>query len=93
MRVGCFPGVPRAQGWELAERVRSAVEAATIAVDDVSLNVPVSVGLATFPGDCERPSELFTIADRALYKAKREGRNRVATPTPNDLSDGHPTLR
>lgn len=39
--------------------------------------VTVSLGVATFPEDGQDPSSLMAAADRALYQAKRAGRNRV----------------
>ena len=38
----------------------------------------MSVGVATYPEDAAEPQELLNIADKALYLAKREGRNRIA---------------
>jgi len=37
----------------------------------------VSVGLATFPEDAKTPDELIRNADRALYRAKVQGKNQV----------------
>jgi len=42
-----------------------------------SIELTVSVGVAGFPGDANEPSSLVDAADRALYQAKRLGRNRV----------------
>jgi len=39
--------------------------------------VTVSVGVATYPEDAAAGVKLVEAADRALYQAKTEGRNRV----------------
>lgn len=44
---------------------------------DPPLSVTLSIGVAVFPEDGHSARELFDAADRRLYSAKREGRNRV----------------
>jgi diguanylate cyclase (GGDEF)-like protein/putative nucleotidyltransferase with HDIG domain len=44
-------------------------------------NVNLSAGVASFPCNAVKPSELVRLADGALYRAKEEGKNRVATQT------------
>ena len=78
--VVCLPGVTRPRAAAMAEQLRRRVEKACFVKDAIEVRATVSIGLATFPGDCEGPLQLFTIADRALYRSKREGRNRVSTP-------------
>lgn len=78
---------------EVAERVRAAVEADRCAARDresVLIGVTLSIGVAgAEPGD--HPEALFAAADRALYEAKRGGRNGVSvahgaqTPTTPQL--------
>lgn len=60
-----------------AERLRSAVEKSIINAYNESLNVTISVGVATFPDDTSEGSQLIDKADQMLYKSKEEGRNRV----------------
>ncbi len=64
----------------LAERLRDAVERASRAAD---LPVTVSIGVAASPD--RDPASLMDTADRALYRAKRAGRNRVALAEAGDL--------
>lgn len=67
---------------EVAERIRFEVEAAALPHEgsDVASWVTLSLGVATvFPGVDGEPKTLLTQADQALYAAKKEGRNRVAT--------------
>ena len=46
-----------------------------------SVQITISAGLASFPDDGEDASDLFAAADQRMFRAKREGRNRVvATP-------------
>jgi diguanylate cyclase (GGDEF)-like protein len=35
------------------------------------------MGVSTFPGDATTPEELVSLADKRLYHAKKNGRNRV----------------
>ena len=63
-----------------AERIRQAVENALIKAYDTQVKATVSVGLSTYPQDGEKMEELVDKADWALYKAKKEGRNKVCSP-------------
>jgi diguanylate cyclase (GGDEF)-like protein len=64
-----------------AERMRHAIEVAAIphAFSPVAPVVTVSLGVASeVPRTGRAPAAAVDAADRALYRAKREGRNRVA---------------
>lgn len=76
-----LPHTPAEDARVQAERCRAAVDAAAIRHDDSPLGpaVTLSIGVATLPlgADEADPQHLVRIADEALYRAKREGRNRV----------------
>ena len=60
----------------VAERIRQYIENMTTTFEDSSLNVTVSIGVATL-NDEDDMATLFSRADKALYQAKRNGRNQV----------------
>jgi diguanylate cyclase (GGDEF)-like protein/PAS domain S-box-containing protein len=71
---------------EVAEKVRSAIAALQLGLGnnpEGGGNVTVSIGVATAlarqGGTIKMPESLLLAADNAMYKAKHEGRNRVAT--------------
>ncbi|HTM21932.1 MAG TPA: GGDEF domain-containing protein [Kofleriaceae bacterium] len=84
--VACLPGVDGAQARRLAEEVRRRIAECRLSKDGVDLHVTVSIGVACWPEDVDRPGELFTVADRAMYRAKRSGRNQVVAA--GDDGDG-----
>jgi diguanylate cyclase (GGDEF)-like protein len=43
------------------------------------LRVTASLGVATFPDHASNAADLFIQGDKALYEAKKSGRNRVCT--------------
>ncbi len=65
-----------------AERIRAGIESCKFSVvkqgsPKESHQITVSIGIASFPEDSSDPIELVEMADSALYRAKRSGRNRV----------------
>ncbi len=67
-----------ADALEVAERVRAAVREAS-GNDRHGAGMRCSVGVATFPDDAADREGLLLAADRALYAAKRAGRDQVGT--------------
>jgi len=64
---------------ELAERLRQAVEQLRVPLDGGEIYRPtVSIGVALPDGHPTTLTQLLSRADQALYRAKAEGRNRVA---------------
>ncbi len=61
----------------VAERIRSAIGAKKIRAFDEQLLITVSIGMVVFPRHTTYPELLIEVADKALYKAKKSGRNRT----------------
>jgi diguanylate cyclase (GGDEF)-like protein len=75
-----LPHTPLAGAVTLGDRLRKLVAQTPYRALGVHDYVTVSVGVAGFEASMGKPDELLEAADRALYRAKREGRNRVCTP-------------
>ncbi|MCC6983452.1 MAG: PleD family two-component system response regulator [Bauldia sp.] len=77
--VVVMPDTDESRAMEVGERLREAVaaEAFTVA-DGAALWVTASIGVATLSFSSDTPQSMLKRADVALYRAKNEGRNRVA---------------
>jgi diguanylate cyclase (GGDEF)-like protein len=62
---------------EVAERIRRAIEDARIDIGGHVARTTVSIGVVTYPSDGGDLGTIMEKADRALYKAKQAGKNRV----------------
>ena len=72
-----LPQTDLAGGCQLAERLRVAVGGKPFVINGRDISISISLGLATYPEGARDRDELFSAADRALYGAKRAGRNQV----------------
>ena len=71
--VVMMPDAAPADALELAEHIRARVAAKKFTGRKMTL----SIGVATFPEDADTAEGLISVADEALYQAKREGRDRA----------------
>ena len=63
--------------FELAERVRAAVESSSVLCGRVEVRFTVSIGVEQWRGGDDSVESLIVRADHAMYAAKYGGRNRV----------------
>lgn len=77
-------GADRDAAARVAETLRSAIENAPLpdAPSSPPPQATISLGVASLPENGQHEAEVLEAADRALYRAKREGRNRVCVAEP-----------
>jgi diguanylate cyclase (GGDEF)-like protein len=73
---------PKERAADVAEKIRNAVRAPGLKGAVEGRFATVSVGVSTFPEDGASVRDLVDAADAALYRAKAEGRDRVALAGP-----------
>jgi diguanylate cyclase (GGDEF)-like protein len=76
----------RERGLELAEKIRSTVEAHPFPASTTDLSqtmhVTISLGVSSFPADGKEALDLVQKADQALFRAKLSGRNQTCVYDP-----------
>ena len=77
--VVVMPDTDSGFAFTVAERLRQSIECTPITISRPpnALKITVSIGIASSNGGEDVPEQLLRRADQALYRAKREGRNRV----------------
>ena len=69
-----LPSTKRIQGLAMAERVRAGIERS---FEGTAVALTLSLGVAQFPEDGRTAEELLNAADRAMYRAKAQGKNQT----------------
>ena len=81
-----MPEADEEQAYSLAQRIKEAAEENAIqAPDGKPVSATVSIGIAVYPDHGTNPKDLFMVADNMMYKAKKEGKDRIAVPDLKDL--------
>jgi diguanylate cyclase (GGDEF)-like protein len=76
--VVVMPNTSAAEAYLVAEKIRLAVAATDVNLPGrEAVRLSVSIGVAAYPENAPSDAELFSLADAALYRAKRTGRQRT----------------
>ncbi|TFJ93984.1 sensor domain-containing diguanylate cyclase [Lentibacillus salicampi] len=93
-----LPGIGLSEAVKLAESLRTTLFERPFRIQnymldykqEMAISVTASIGVASYPENCETSNELIRHADRAMYiGAKRKGRNKVAVYSGLTGSDPH----
>ena len=72
-----LPETKHKEAYRVAEKLRELISRTTVTEGEISVNVTISLGVAELDLDkMKEETDLVEAADKALYKAKRSGRNR-----------------
>lgn len=74
--VAILPGVEPGEALGVAEKIRATI-AQDVFADEVGVRLTCSLGVATYPHDAANREDLIKNADRAMYTAKRLGRDQT----------------
>jgi len=70
----------------ISEKIRKACEKASILIEDKAISFTVSLGLSCRE-QFNTVDEILQVSDELLYRAKKEGRNRLVRTTPHKIND------
>jgi diguanylate cyclase (GGDEF)-like protein len=79
--VVLLPGSNQGSAQETADRLQGIIANLVTSVEDGDITITVSQGVAVMESSMKDLNDLIQAADRALYKAKEAGRNRVVSST------------
>lgn len=86
--VALLPESDLEQGYTVARRVLDAAREVVVDVGEQGkATASVSIGMAVYPDHATEPKDMFLFADTLMYKAKAEGKERVAMPTESDVME------
>jgi len=77
--VAFLPETDAEEALTAAERVRELIDQRTFAHHGRDIRITISMGISHFPDEGIDLESLITVADERLYRAKREGKNRICT--------------
>lgn len=72
------PNISSLSALQLAEQIRSNIENMRFSIGEKTITTTLSIGVSNYPdNDIQCVSQFIAYADKAMYKAKRKGRNQI----------------
>lgn len=80
-----LPNTSAKQALDLSERLHEAIKKTTIEHDGCAIRFTLSIGIAEFPKErVDNLEKSLSMADKAMYQAKKNGRNQSAIYNQHD---------
>jgi len=76
--IAFLRNMPILKAESIGESIREKITKHNFTRKDVTVNPTISIGVAEVSDESESPEDLVRIADEALYRAKKAGRNKVS---------------
>ena len=84
--IALLPETGSSGAREMGERIRRAIEISKLDVHGTDVVTSVSIGIASYPEDGGSVEAIMEKADKALYRAKQRGRNRVMMSSEDEVA-------
>ncbi|GAB1537002.1 diguanylate cyclase [Geovibrio sp. ADMFC3] len=81
-----LPEADEENAYAVVQRIKTSLDAVNVlAPDGKNIKATTSIGIASYPFHADEDKKLFLVASNMMYKAKREGKNRICAPTGEDI--------
>lgn len=83
-----LPETEDTQAHMVAQRIAELLEDFSAKTPDgQKVRATTSIGIAVRPNHGDNPKDLFLVADNMMYKAKKQGKNAIATPSDDEMAE------
>jgi diguanylate cyclase (GGDEF)-like protein len=81
-----LPEADEENAYAVVQRLKENLDSVNVlAPDGKNIKSTTSIGIASYPFHADEDKKLFLVASNMMYKAKREGKNRICAPTGEDI--------
>ena len=75
--VMIFPDKDTEKVFDICHRMHEEIKHNVFNIIDEKIHINISIGIASYHGECTNPRELVNLADKAMYYSKEHGRGRI----------------